>query len=1146
MAKQNMSAWTWSPKKYDVFISFRGEDVRSNFISHLRSALDRANIKAYADDANLHKGDEVWPSLSQAIHDSHLAIVVFSETYADSKWCLKELVEILHCRIIQGLVAIPVFYEVDPSHIRNYSGPYGEAIAKHETYFGDTDNQILQDWKAALTEAANISGWDSRSRDYKNESQVIEKIVKDVSHKLSLRFPVELKVQDLVEIEKHCEEVKLLLSEDQKHQLQQNVQVIGIWGMGGIGKTTIAKALFSQLFPQYDAVCFLANVREEAKRLGLTSLCDKLLSELLKDEHHKDNPAGSTFILRRLSNKRVLIVLDDMDSLDQVDILFREQCNFVGPDSKVIITTRNRHLLTGRVDKIYEVGIWNFVESLELFCLHAFKERHPNKGYEDLSERAVKYAGGVPLALKVLGSNLHCRSTEFWECELSKLMNCPNDRIQNVLQVSYDELDNLEKKIFLDIAFFFKGEDKDYVVRILDACGFYATSGVKVLEDKALITISYSGTIQMHDLIQEMGLNIVRGGIEDPGKRSRLRDIEEISDVLENKKGSNVIEGIKLDLSEIEDLHLKTNTLNLMTNLRILRLYVPSGKRSGNVHYSGVLNNLSGKLRYLEWNGCFLKSFPVTFCAKMLVEVCMPHSHVTELWQGVQDVANLVRIDLSECKHLKNLPDLSKASRLKWVNLFGCESLCDIHPSVFSFDTLETLILDGCKKLKSLKSEKHLTSLENISVNLCTSLMEFSVSSDSITSLDLSSTGIEMLDSPSFRRLRNLKALSVYRLRRAPVDLFFLKDLAELRIFNCRLAISKHLLHSLFCRSKSLQLLHLKNCCNLFELPDNIGGLYALRELRLDGSNVKTLPARIKHLDNLSILALENCRKLGSLTELPPFVTVLNAMNCRSLRTVSILTTPYAILRVKTRFISFMNCVALDEPSFHCIMEVAHSETELAAREINYKFVKVCFPGSRVPGHFKYRTTDSSITIDLPSSRSDFVGLCLCVVLSHSWGMKNLGAKIWCQCYVANGRRLGPATTWYDEVVTGLNSDHVFIWYDANHFDSIVEIYDTGERRVSFEFFVTNAIGQHLTIGTRECGVFLILDQKNHFSVPLKLRNKLSVALYVQRAAYDFITRDENDCIDINNQERDLTEDCSCSCVCLFDVLRYLRRLISI
>ncbi|XP_029126224.1 TMV resistance protein N-like [Cajanus cajan] len=363
------------------------------------------------------------------------------------------------------------------------------------------------------------------------------------------------------------------MSKNQNRQLQENVQVIGIWGMGGIGKTTIAKALFSQLFPQYDAVCFLANVREESKKLGLISLCDKLLSELLKDEHCKYNiaAAGSTFIMRRLSNKKVLIVLDDVDSSDQLDVLCREQCNYVGPDSKVIITTRNRHLLTGRVDKIYEVKIWNFAKSLELFCLHAFKERHPKKGYEDLSERAVKYAGGVPLALKVLGSNLHCRSTEFWDCELSKLINCPNERIQNVLEVSYDGLDNLQKKIFLDIAFFFKGEDKDDVIRILDACGFYATSGVKVLEDKALITISYAGTIQMHDLIQEMGLNIVRGGSEDPGKRSRLRDIEEVSDVLENKKGSDVVEGIKLDLSQIEDLHLNADTFNLMSNLRILR-----------------------------------------------------------------------------------------------------------------------------------------------------------------------------------------------------------------------------------------------------------------------------------------------------------------------------------------------------------------------------------------------------------------------------------------------------------------------------------------------------------------------------------------------------------------------------------------------
>ncbi|XP_020232052.1 putative disease resistance protein At4g11170 [Cajanus cajan] len=156
MAKENMSAW--SPKKYDVFISFRGEDVRHNFVSYLRSALRGANIKAYADDANLQKGDEVWPSLSQAIHDSHLAIVVFSKKYADSKWCLIELVEILHCRKTEGLKPALVLGDKvkDNDHVIQ---EWKAALS-----IGD---KFIQEWKAALTEAANICGWDSRTRYHK-------------------------------------------------------------------------------------------------------------------------------------------------------------------------------------------------------------------------------------------------------------------------------------------------------------------------------------------------------------------------------------------------------------------------------------------------------------------------------------------------------------------------------------------------------------------------------------------------------------------------------------------------------------------------------------------------------------------------------------------------------------------------------------------------------------------------------------------------------------------------------------------------------------------------------------------------------------------------------------------------------------------
>ncbi|XP_019428017.1 PREDICTED: TMV resistance protein N-like [Lupinus angustifolius] len=1109
-------------KLYDVFISFRGEDTRRNFTSHLHSELKDANIWTYTDN-NLSKGHEVWPALCSAIHSSHIAIVVFSRNYATSKWCLKELVKILECRRSGKLVVIPVFYRVDPSDIRYQKGSYGEAFAKHVRGINDkgmgdyveNEKQVSQ-WKSALTEAANISGWDSCSSEYKNDSELIKKIVKDVEEKRNIVSLYELggEIEDLVGIDKLCEDVKFLLAKEQKtNWLLKHGQVIGIWGMAGIGKTTIAKAVFCQLFPQYDSVCFLSNVREESKRLGLADLHDRLLCELLKDENPK-----STFIKRKLSSKKVFIVLDDVDSADQIEELCRE-CKYAGPDSKLIITTRNKHLLAARIDEdsIYEVKTWSFDKSMELFRLHVFKGKYHQKGYEDLSKRVVEYAGGLPLALKVLGSNLHSRTAEFWDSELRKLITDPNDKIQNVLQVSYDGLNRLEKKIFLDIAFFFKDEREDFALRVLNACGFHATSGMKVLEDKALITISNRKRIQIHDLQQEMGLKIVRQDIEDPGKRSRLRDIEEVSDVLENKKGSDAIEGIKLDLSEIDDFHLNADTFNMMTNLRFLILYVPLGKRSGNVEYPRVFNKFPAKLRYLEWHGYHLNSLPPTFNAKMLVEIRMPCSNVVELWWGVKDVPNLVRIDLTECKQLKNLPDLCKATKLQWVNLSGCESLQDVHPSILSLDTLETLIVDNCKKLKCLKGEKHLKSLRTISVDGCTNLKEFAVSSDSMTKLDLRNTGIEKLNS-SIGRLTRLTWLNLegLRLRNLPNELSYVQHLKELRISSCRLVIDRQKLHVLFDGLRTLQKLHLKDCCNLLELPDNINNLSHLYELRLDGSSVKMLPESIRHLKNLEILSLKGCMKLQSLPELPLIIKEFNAVNCGSLVTVSTLNTFGKHMIGKDKFISFQNCKKLDGSSLCRIMEGAHltimkAVTEniyvrtygLKVHSYNYTSIKVCFPGSKVPEQFTLQTRDSSIPIKFPSD-SKYLGIVLCAVLSPFEGMKKNGAKIYCQCYLADGRKLGYASAWHHKAIPDLNSDHVFMWYDAFHFDSIFRSYET---QVSFMFYltITNDKGERevLNLGTKECGVCLIFDPQSQHSATIT----------------ELETSDENRCNEVRNQE---------------------------
>ncbi|KAK7294375.1 hypothetical protein RJT34_17264 [Clitoria ternatea] len=271
-----------------------------------------------------------------------------------------------------------------------------------------------------------------------------------------------------------------------------------------------------------------------------------------------------------------------------------------------------------------------------------------------------------------------------------------------------------------------------------------------------------------------------------------------------------------------------------MTNLRFLQLHVPLGERSKTKYQCTLLTALSNELRYFEWNGFPFKSFPPNFHANFLVELRLPYSRVEELWQGEQDLGNLEAIDLRECKQLRKLPNLSKASKLKWVNFSGCESLCVID-SVLSTNTLVSLILDGCKKLKSLRSEKHLRFLENLSMDDCSSLKEFSMSSDLIESLDLRKTGVKILG-PSIGRFRKLKRLNLkgLRLEKLADELCCVTSLEELKISNCGHVINKHKLQ-VICGA-SLRKLHLTDCYKLYELPPNINALSSLHELRLDGS----------------------------------------------------------------------------------------------------------------------------------------------------------------------------------------------------------------------------------------------------------------------------------------------------------------------
>ncbi|KAL2342414.1 hypothetical protein Fmac_003699 [Flemingia macrophylla] len=178
----------------------------------------------------------------------------------------------------------------------------------------------------------------------------------------------------------------------------------------------------------------------------------------------------------------------------------------------------------------------DFQDSLKLLSLNAFKQNHPIETYMDLSVKVLSYAKGIPLALKVLGSFLYGRTREAWESALQKLKKSPKPEIFNVLKLSFDGLDDQQKDVFLDIACFYRGHEEIVVAEMLDSFGFCVDIEMDVLKDRCLISV-LEGKIVMHDLIQEMGQKIVRQEcVKNPGKRSRLWEVEEIDHVLRKKK----------------------------------------------------------------------------------------------------------------------------------------------------------------------------------------------------------------------------------------------------------------------------------------------------------------------------------------------------------------------------------------------------------------------------------------------------------------------------------------------------------------------------------------------------------------------------------------------------------------------------------
>uniref|UniRef100_M1B7T7 Leucine-rich repeat-containing protein n=1 Tax=Solanum tuberosum TaxID=4113 RepID=M1B7T7_SOLTU len=224
------------------------------------------------------------------------------------------------------------------------------------------------------------------------------------------------------------------------------------------------------------------------------------------------------------------------------------------PGSKIVITTRQKHILNPHlVDKVYRVETLYRDESLELFSWHAFGKPHPVEGFLECSNEVVKRCGGIPLALRVLDSSLAGKNLDIWQSTINKLKVVPNNRIIELLKISYESLEDDDKSLFLHITCFFLGKDKDFAVKILDKCEIFTVVGIQNLIDRDLLSVP-NGHLVMHQLIQDMGREIVRQeSVEEPARRSRLWRHGESFYVLKNKTGTGTIEGIILDGNMLKD-----------------------------------------------------------------------------------------------------------------------------------------------------------------------------------------------------------------------------------------------------------------------------------------------------------------------------------------------------------------------------------------------------------------------------------------------------------------------------------------------------------------------------------------------------------------------------------------------------------------